>query len=59
MKYFEDDGKPVKCHKCGSEKIKLTTKDMIDNMVCEVEYSCGDCGTYLAYWSYGYFETDC
>lgn len=57
MKYFKDDGTPIKCSNCGSELIKVKIIDMIDSIVLEKEYYCVSCSTTLAYWAFGYFDT--
>ncbi len=54
--YFKLDGEPIKCYNCKSSKIEIRVKDTINDVVCERAYYCKDCGWYLAYWAYGYFD---
>lgn len=61
--FYTPDGAAIKCHKCGSTNIKHITVDVIpvlDNGTgpeCEFREDCADCGTPLAYWAYGSYDT--
>ena len=51
---FYTDG-PIECV-CGSNNFKYETKDSIANIVCEMECNCKDCGHFLGYWAYGFWQ---
>ena len=55
--YFEDNGSPIKCHKCDSIKIEEKITGVVDvfqgmGPTCEAEYFC-ECGECVGYWAYG------
>ena len=60
--YYNDDGSPRSCWKCGSESFKEVVKDFIDYGISgggpatEIEYRCEQCNVDVAYWAYGYFD---
>lgn len=51
----EQNSEPLTCHKCLCTKFDEKVLDSIDWTVCEIEYKCKNCGTFVSYWSYGYF----
>lgn len=48
----------MKCQNCESTNIKSRVIDHIGWEPCEIEYTCKDCKSHVAYWAYGNFETD-
>ena len=60
--YYREDASPIKCWKCGCEKIKSIDRDWIavlDNgtgPTTEYESRCAACNELLGYWAYGYFD---
>lgn len=43
------------CVKCGSMN-EITVKDRCDNIICECETLCSECG-HEDYWATGFFES--
>lgn len=60
--FFEDDGAPKKCPKCGSTTITEKVMGAVDlfygtGPTCEAEYFC-ECGECVGFWAYGYWHPD-
>ena len=58
--YFEPDGAPIRCPKCGSTKTTekvISVVDVYQGMgpTCEAECYC-ECGECVGYWAYGSWD---
>lgn len=56
--YFESDGAPIKCPKCGSSDFRENILGVVDvycgmGPTCEAEYFCEVCGENVGFWAYG------
>ena len=59
MKYFSDNGEPIKCTICGTngKEFKQIIKDTLDGyIVLEYELLCPTCNESVGYWAYGSFD---
>jgi len=59
--FFENDGSPKLCTRCGSEKIEEKILGMVDVLngmgpTSELECICANCGSILGYWAYGAWD---
>jgi len=59
---YAENGKPVKCWKCGCTEQREEVRSMVDVLygqgpVCEYEVFCAKCGTGIGYWAYGSFDS--
>lgn len=56
LKYYENDGFPLRCKKCNTTNINTKIIDSIDRRPTEILYFCNNCEKELAYWAYGSFS---
>jgi hypothetical protein len=61
--YFEEDGAPKLCPKCGSDTFTEKVIGIVDvfqgqGPACEVEFYC-QCGDCVGFWAYGTFSPQC
>lgn len=54
--YYDNDGAPRRCNRCGSTDIRKTVRTMEDSIPTEIEYDCANCTNPLSFWAYGYFQ---
>lgn len=54
--FYAKDGQPIKCFKCGSDKLEDVIKDCDRGCVYESECNCTSCGQSLGYWAYGSWD---
>jgi len=57
-RYFEKDGGPKQCTKCGCCILEVIAQVYMSHTMCESTVICSDCGTSLGYWAYGYWDSD-
>lgn len=54
------DGTPHTCPVCHSQELTTRITDTMEfggeNITTEVCHSCTKCGSYIAYWAYGFFD---
>lgn len=55
-KYYLSNGKPIKCFKCGSNKIHRETVATDNGYESERSYECDSCGAELGYWDHGHYD---
>jgi hypothetical protein len=53
--YRTEDGYPLKCFFCESDKLRETIIDSINGFACESKTTCDNCGRAAGYWAYGYW----
>ena len=58
---YDEDGAPIKCWKCGAEKITEKVTDTLDvgvgrGVMMEFECICGQCGERVGYWAHGSYD---
>ena len=54
--FIDEDGKPLKCHKCGCTEFELG-ETLVDSWVLlEYEELCQNCKTRVGYWAYGCWQ---
>jgi len=57
MKLFNRWNALDKCHICGCKSTEIEREYTCgDNVVCEYDVCCSDCGTVLNHWAYGYMQ---
>ncbi len=53
---FSEEGKPLKCRKCGHKAFKEHITDQVGLTVMECDERCAVCDTFAAHWAYGQYE---
>jgi len=56
LEYYTEEGEPIRCVFCESIRIDYRTKEIVANVVAELQYFCCDCNEEVGYWAYGYFD---
>lgn len=56
MKYYSDDGEPLKCFHCRSTQMENVNKAYVESIVCQYKIICSDCKKDIGYWSTGNFD---
>jgi hypothetical protein len=54
--FYDVDGGPKRCTKCGCREFGALVKESINGIAAEQDYICKDCGATVGFWAYGYFD---
>ena len=54
--FYDVDGNPKRCTKCGCREFSVLVKESINGTAAEQDYVCKDCGATVGFWAYGYFD---
>jgi len=54
--YINNNGSPLKCHKCECNKLEQKINDRMESIVCEYKMICTNCNSDVGYWSYGNWQ---
>lgn len=57
--YIDKDLSPLKCGSCNSRNLDETIRSCINDISCEAEIVCVDCGETCGYWAYGGYDPYC
>jgi hypothetical protein len=55
-KYTLEDGQPLKCICCESDKLEWKVTNSINHEPCEREVYCSNCKELVGHWAYGNWE---
>lgn len=57
LKYFKEDGEPIRCFHCESEDIRCEVKHTYANgTASEILFYCSDCEKHLGYHAHNRFD---